>query len=270
MSIFIELFYTDDIQMFYSNVNNFKEVAGYTIDGVWYPRVTKILEIKAKPALYFYYGEAESYKAAQDATKKSAEEGTLIHETVEKLFVGEKPDIPPSIAPAVHETIKFLENNDIQIDKENVERRIVHKDERYAGTIDTLALIDGKFGVLDIKTSQAIYRDYNLQTAAYMGQLTKEFKSLETRWILRIDQQKTCLVCGAMLRTKGGKDKIKAKNISASKVCEAGEHEWSDLKGIVEMKEFPYWKNDYEAFLSAKKLWEWENEYMLKQAGYLS
>ena len=31
----------------YSNIENFKEKAGYEIDGIWYPRVTKIVNIKA-------------------------------------------------------------------------------------------------------------------------------------------------------------------------------------------------------------------------------
>ncbi|MBI5401525.1 hypothetical protein HZB05_01720, partial [Candidatus Wolfebacteria bacterium] len=47
------------------------------------------------------------------------------------------------------------------------------------------------------------------------------------------------------------------------------EHEWSDLTGEIELKEFPYWQEDFKAFLAAKKLWEWENEYWLKQADYL-
>ena len=91
-----------------------------------------------------------------------------------------------------------------------MEKQIVHFDERYAGTLDALALIDGKFGVLDIKTSQAIYRDYNLQTAAYMAAVQNEHKNIQTRWILRIDQIKTCFDCGATLRQKRrpGKNKI--------------------------------------------------------------
>ena len=32
----------------YKDANDFKEKSGYTIDGVWYPRVTKIVTIKVK------------------------------------------------------------------------------------------------------------------------------------------------------------------------------------------------------------------------------
>lgn len=250
----------------FKNVEGFKEKCGYEIDGKWYPRVTKIVEIKAKPALYYFYGEAASYKSAKEITEKSAEEGTLIHEVTEKFLVGENPEIPPAIRPAVQSFLNFLEEKSIQVDKEFVEKRIFHPEHRYAGTIDTLALIDGKFGVLDIKTSQAIYRDYNLQTSAYIEALLSELPNLETRWILRIDQIHTCLKCGATMRPKGGRNKIRR---GRSSPCLETEHPWSDLTGKVELQEFPFWKEDFEAFLGAKKLWEWENRRWLKEAKYL-
>lgn len=252
---------------YFRDEQSFKDACGYEIDGKWFPRVTKILDIKSKPALYRYYGDAKSYKAAQETTEKSAAEGTLVHEAVEKIFVGEKPLVDPSIAPAVTAFQEFLEKNHMQVDAENVERRIVNYDHRYAGTIDTLALIGGKFGVLDIKTSQAIYRDYNLQTSAYMDALKTDFPSLQTRWILRIDQIKTCFRCGSTLRPKGGREKIRRGRSTA---CPLGMHEWGDLKGVIELQEFPLWKEDFQAFLGAKKLWEWENAGWLERIGYFA
>ncbi len=260
---------------YFKTPEQFKEACGYTIDGIWYPRVTKIVDIKSKPALYRYYGEAASYKAAQESTEKSAKEGTLLHETVEKIFIGESPEIDPSIAPAVKATQEFLSKNLVQIDPEFVEKRIVNHAHRYAGTIDTMALIDGKFGVLDIKTSQAIYRDYNLQTSAYMDALVREYPTLQTRWILRIDQVKTCARCGATLRPKGGREKIRARSFELRDMyrgigaCPNGDHDWGELLGVVELKEFPFWKNDFQAFLAAKGLWEWEHEAWLKKIAYL-
>src|SRR3989344_1124307 len=251
---------------YFTNAEQFKTICGYDIDGKWYPRVTKILDIKSKPALYRFYGAAASYGAARAMTENSAKEGTLIHEITEKIMIGEKPEIPEEIRPAITAFIEFFENNNIHVDKEFVERRIFHPDHRYAGTIDTLALIDGKFGVLDIKNSQAIYRDYNMQTSAYIEALMAEFPTLETRWILRIDQTKDCLKCGGNLRPKGGQDKIRKGK--KGPLC-TDEHEWTPLTGRIELQEFPYWKNDFQAFLGAKQLWEWENEYWLKKVGYL-
>jgi len=253
------------MSMWIKDVEQFKKQSGYMIDGAWYPRVTKIVEIKSKPALNFYYGQAKSYAEAQQQTQKSAEEGTKIHEAVEAIMKGENPEIDRLIVPSVAAFKNFIDFQKIEVIPEHIERRIFHPDERYAGTIDTLATINGKFGVLDIKTSAAIYRDYNMQTAAYLAALGREFPNLSTRWILRIDQAQTCLKCGATLRTKGGREKIK---INGSKKC-GDDHEWSETKGIIELKEFPFWRDDYGAFLAAKKLWEWENDYWLKQAGYL-
>ena len=251
---------------YYKDAESFKEASGYTIDGVWYPRVTKILSIKAKPALYRFYGEAVNFKGAQEITNQSAKEGTLVHEAVEAILLGQKPEIDPSIAPAVAGFVKFLGERNIETSPEWVERRIMHPDHRYAGTIDSLALIDGKFGVLDIKTSQAIYRDYNLQTASYIEALKNQFQNLQTRWILRIDQTQTCLTCGAIRRVKGGREKIRMNGMRPS---HDHEHYWSEIHGDVELQEFPYWQHDFEAFLGAKKLWEWENEFWLKRIGYL-
>lgn len=252
----------------YKDLDAFKEASGYTIDGVWYPRVTKIVTIKSKPALYYYYGEAKSYKAAQEATEQSAKEGTMLHEAVEGLLLGKNPEIPLEVAPAVQSFREFFEKNNIHVTPDLVERRIVNYDHRYAGTVDAIALIGGKLGVLDIKTSQAIYRDYCLQTSAYMDALKSQFKNLQTRWILRIDQIQICNLCGARRRTKGGREKIKLNwRNSKAKNCI---HEWSDMQGEIELQEFPYWQTDFEAFLGAKKLWEWENDVWLKKAGYLS
>ena len=184
----------------FKDINDFKEQCGYTIDGDWYPRVTKIVGIKAKPALYYYYGEAKSYKAAQEVTERSAVEGTMLHEAVEGLLLGKADMIPDEVAPAVRAFQEFSERNHIETSPELVERRIVNRDHRYAGTVDAIARIDGKLGVLDIKTSQSIYRDYNLQTSAYMDALKNEFEDLSTRWILKIDQIQRCVRCGAIRR----------------------------------------------------------------------
>lgn len=247
--------------------NSFKDVNGYVVDGIWYPRVTSIVSIKAKPVLYRFYAELKNYAEGESIKKSSAEEGSLVHETAEAILKNEPVNIDPKIAPSIEALKKFLGQTKIQVDPQYVERQVVNYNERYAGTVDALALINGKFGVLDIKTSQAVYRDYNLQTSAYMAAFQDTLKNLQTRWILRIDQAQVCLKCGATRRTKGGREKVRAPK-NGARQCLSGEHQWSDLQGVVELKEFPYWYDDYQAFLGAKKLWEWENDYWLKKIGY--
>ncbi len=247
----------------------FKEKHGYEIKGIWYPRVTSILSIKSKPALYRYYAELENYQEAERIMSLSADEGTRVHEAIEAILTGKSPTVDEDIKPSVNAFKKFLDTHDITVDPEWVEHRVVNFNDRYAGTLDALALIDGKFGIMDIKTSQGIYRDYNLQTAAYYPPLLEEFRNLQTRWILRVDQDQKCMLCGANRRLKGGREKIRVPypgNGINSKTCN---HEWGDLEGVVQLKEFPYWQDDFQAFLGAKKLWEWEHSPLLKKIGYL-
>jgi len=259
-------------QFDYRSPEQFKEECGYEIDGFWFPRVTKILGIKAKPALYRYYAESGSYAKATAKTKKSAEEGTLVHEVTQAILIGKNPEIPEKIKPSVTAFVEFIDKNNIQVNPEHVELRIVNTDHQYAGTIDMLTLFQGKFGVMDIKTSMGFYRDYNLQTAAYMDALVKDptVNDPQTRWILRIDQIQTCPLCFSTRRLKGGTEKIRKPwpRKPGIKICKDEQHEWGPMKGVVEVKEDPYWKEDFEGFLAAKKLWEWENSHWLKRIGF--
>lgn len=251
----------------YKNLEQFKELCGYEIDGFWYPRVTKIVDIKSKPALYHFYAKMSNFAEGERIKKKSATEGTLIHETVEKLFLGESFDVPLSIKPSIDALQEFLNEKKIHVDPAYVEHRLINYEERYAGTLDAVAMIGGKLGILDIKTSKEIYRDYNLQTSAYLAAMKDIVKGIETRWILRIDQSKKCQNCGAILRSKGGKEQIKIQ--WGNPFMKACTHEWGPLEGRIELKEFPEWHDDFAAFLGAKKLWEWEQVDWLKQVGYL-
>jgi hypothetical protein len=250
---------------YFKDAEAFKEGNGYTINGAWYPRVTRIVSIKSKPGLSNFYNEV-GMAGAKAISEKSAEEGTLVHQVAESIILGEDPEIPQVIEPAMGALRSFLSSKDIEVERDNVERRILHPEHRYAGTIDVIARINGRLGVLDIKTSQAIYRDYNLQTAAYVEALLPEFPEISTRWILRIDQSSRCAVCGANKRVKGGREKVRPPRGGVA----CADHDWLEVEGIVEVQEFPQWKSDFEAFLGAKKLWEWENEWWLKKIGYLS
>ena len=70
-------------RMFYKTLSEFQSSNGYDIEGRWYPRVTAIVGIKAKPALYHFYASQKSFAAAEAMKNKSAEEGTLVHEIIE-------------------------------------------------------------------------------------------------------------------------------------------------------------------------------------------
>jgi len=247
----------------------FKESHGYDMsEGVWYPRVTKIVDIKSKPALYRFYARMGDFAASERMKDRSAKEGTAMHEAAENILLGKVEAFPLLIKPSVDAFFEFISKTPIKAEPAFVERRLRNDEHRYAGTLDAVAEIGGKVGILDIKTSQDIYRDYCLQTAAYFYAVKKDVPELETRWILRIDQSQPCVHCGALLRSKGGRPTVKTKPGNAfMKACK---HEWGPMRGFVELREFPSPESDFEAFLGAKRLWEWEHEEILKQIGYLS
>ncbi len=265
--------------MWYKDINHFKGVCGYDVNGTWYPRVTRILSVKSKPALEHFLKEMGTYESAEEVKNKSATEGTLVHQTIGKLVKGEPDPIPEEIKPALTAFQKLREERGIIFYPEFIEKLVWSGRHRYAGTIDAIGMMDGKFGVIDIKTSTGFYPEYNLQTAAYVSALqeldTKRAlglpRDIETRWILRVDQQRTCRACGATLRVKGGREKIRLfrNGNGNSRACASGQHEWGELKGEVEIREFPSMYRDIKAFIAAKTLWEWDNDYWLKQAGYL-
>jgi hypothetical protein len=242
----------------YASLEEFKERAGYDIGGIWYPRVTSIINIKAKPALYRYYAGMPSFKAADVAKERSAVEGSLVHSTIETILSGKSVEIPESIRPSVEAFLEFRRHHDVTPLK--VEEQIVSREHGYAGTIDILAEVDGVVGVLDIKTGKSIYRDYGLQTAAYIQALRedKDIPPPQTSWILRLDQARPCTVCGATLRTKGGNFRVKGNGV---KGCL---HSWGPMQGIFEFQEVQGYEQNIQAFLAAKRLWEWEHQELLE------
>jgi hypothetical protein len=244
--------------MEYDSLQDFRERAGYDIDGMWYPRVTAIVSIKSKPALYRYYARMPGIRAADEAKERSAAEGALVHDTAEAILRGEHPVIPESIAPSMDAFLEFLRNADVH--PLLVEERVVNRASHYAGTLDLVARVNGVVGVVDIKTSLAVYRDYGLQTAAYRAALD-EAVSLphpETAWVLRLDQRRACELCGARLRTKGGEFRVRGNRNGCL-------HRWGPMQGEFEFVELPHYAHDLRAFLAAKELWEWEHRDYLVQ-----
>ncbi|WKZ27181.1 MAG: hypothetical protein QY311_00265 [Candidatus Paceibacterota bacterium] len=243
----------------YSSIADFRAKAGYEHGGVWYPRVTSILSIKAKPALYAFYGRMPSFAAGKAMTERSAQEGTAVHEAVENILRGKAEEHSPAVLPSVRAFRAFLMAHDVK--PLSIEEPVISNEHHYIGTLDVLAEIDGRVGVLDIKTSKGIYREYGMQTAAYIGAL-KERGTLPdlTSWVIRLDQFKECELCNARMRSKGGMPTVRGGVYTCR-------HEWSPERGEYEFSELPDTQHNFEAFLAAKKLWEWEHAIFLKELG---
>jgi len=238
--------------MEYESLEDFRERAGYIIDGQWFPRVTAIVSIKSKPALLRYYGGMRSFKAADDAKEASAREGTLVHEAVAAIAAGNHAvSVDPLVQPSVDAFNGFLRNN--HVEPLLIEERVRSLEHGYAGTVDMVARVNGVVGVLDIKTGKRVYRDYGMQTAAYVAAAAErsDIEKPTTSWVLRLDQARICEMCGVSLRTKGGTFRVSA----GGKGCT---HRWGAMQGEFEFVELPETDRNMKAFLASKALWEWE------------
>ncbi len=239
----------------YNSIAQFEREAGYEVNGYWYPRVTAILNVKAKPGLYYYYSRQRNYATARRALDKAAREGQSVHDAVEAVLSGSGA-VPPNAEPAAAAFREFLQHH--AVEPECIEERVWSDNHGYAGTLDVLATLNGERGVIDIKTSAAVYPEYYIQTAAYAEALRERGYAVQKRWILRIDQLRPCLMCGARLRTKGGHRTV----IGGDAACD---HQWGPVAGDVELVELDGLEHDLEAFFACKRLWEWEYADWLRQ-----
>lgn len=256
-------------------IEKFKREHGYYLNNIWYPRVTKICEVKSKPALYYFYGQAESFEAANRKKQKAADEGKIIHEIVES-FITNRPIIVPEEYLGIKQAFEdFLKNHSLFSKVEWLEKKVKHSGYRYAGTFDIIGEIDGQFALIDIKTSAMIYDDYRLQTSAYFYALNEEPwildnngrktilpREIERRFVLRIGQKRICQKCGAVKRIRKMGDKIEGGDLNC-------QHEFGEIIGEWELKSFDNHEEDFEGFLHCKGLWEWEYRDYLKEIGYL-
>lgn len=237
----------------------FKSINGYEIEGLWYPRVTSICKVIAKPGLERWLTRQGSPEAMAEKRRKITGFGSLVHNTLEQILMGEDPKIDDSIAPSVNAFNAWYGSHKVRA--LDVERRIVSKKHAYAGNIDVLAEIDGKFGILDIKTADRVWDDHFIQISAYFQAHNEGgLKKAQTYWVLRVDQYEECKNCGAKRRKKGGEWEI--KGFGGNSQCF---HEWSAMRGVCELQEVTDHEFYLETFLTAKKLWEMINRRLLAQ-----
>jgi len=104
-------------------------------------------------------------EAPYKARDKAASLGTSVHETVQAIIMGAPPPKAlPETAPYINQFLRF--EAELRPKFRASEATIFNRTYGYAGTLDTLADIDGKTWVLDYKTG-SVWSDVALQLAAY-------------------------------------------------------------------------------------------------------
>jgi len=142
-------------------------------EGVYYPSVTTILQYMPKNKFFDNWLKDVGHNADL-ILRKAGKEGTQVHEAAEKLVLGEEVTWMDQYGTAKYSQIvwemilKFADFwNTHKPELISTEQFVWSDKYKYAGTADLVVKMDGEVWLLDLKTSNALHRAYDLQLAAY-------------------------------------------------------------------------------------------------------
>lgn len=210
-----------------------------------YLSVTSALGVINKPQLAYWYGQQVYYavaanpsldeKAALAAPYKTSndakERGSTIHTIIEAFKSTEKhiENIPAHIQPYAFAFYDFMRDHNPTMIAQ--EKTVFNDTHRIAGTLDIYCKIGETEMIVDVKTGKDIYQEAGLQLSAYAQMLRSEGKPVKSIAVL---------------------------------LLETG----TDGKPTGKYK-FQTMTEDFDAFLAAKKLYEYVNRERLIKLGYL-
>jgi len=107
--------------------------------------------------------EGQDYRETRD---KAGSIGSAAHAMIEATIRGDPlPPGPPEAHKAFDAYQRWAQQSKIEIVANEIQ--LVSHEYRYGGTPDAIGEIDGRFVLLDWKTSKGVYKNYMLQLAAY-------------------------------------------------------------------------------------------------------
>ena len=236
-------------------IDLFKQKFGYEIEGMWLPRVTAITSMISK----FPFAVRD-----RRGIRERLEWGTEVHEFVGSMMQGSRDaEQDPRLTSIAESLERWRQEYDVTLlaPEHDAERRVHDRELAYAGTVDMVAQVGDKKGLIEIKTGKQLVGEYFLQTAAYFNALVSSNASghtYEARWILRIDQCEECEGCLAKRRRRGYSSFLDG----GLEICN---HQWTAPKAEFEFLELPGYEQDLRAFFAAKELWEWNNRVHLRK-----
>lgn len=166
-----------------------------TSDGMIVPGATTITGLANKPYLVKWANNLglEGINST-DYTNEAAKSGTLAHALVVAHLEKTEPDTSEytktQIDLAENALISFFEWKD-RHDMEVIfcEKPFVSDVMKYGGTVDCYCKLDGKYVLLDFKTSSGIYPEHFCQVSAYAALLREAGHQVDECRILRIGRE---------------------------------------------------------------------------------
>lgn len=166
-------------------------------DGTRVPSVTSIISNLSKPALYHWNNKQGLAGIDTSVTlREEAKTGTLLHcmveaylETGTEYLIEENVYKPEQIQRATHAFNIFKEwAKSHQFEDIKTELTLVSEKEQYGGTIDIYCKCDGKWTLIDLKTSGCVYKDQLLQVTAYKNLLCENEHPVESVMVVSVDK----------------------------------------------------------------------------------
>jgi hypothetical protein len=145
----------------------------YKIGEEFYPSVTTILTHFPKDKFFETWVKDVGHNADL-IIRRAGDEGTEVHKAVEEILAGEELhwidergyfNYNLEVWKMILKFVDFWTTHKPKLLHSEV---FVHSKElRTGGTVDLIVEIDGEVWILDLKTSNAVYKSYEIQTAVY-------------------------------------------------------------------------------------------------------
>lgn len=163
-------------------------------DNVEVPSVTTILKILAKPFLS-KWANIMGFKRQriEDILEEKSEIGTTLHFLIEKylkketvVFTGGRYTGRTLMLMLMNQFLNWYKQHEVE------PILLEHKMscDKFGGTVDFYGKVDGKFTVIDFKTSKKVYGNMFLQISAYVYMLEQQGYQVDQVAILAINTNK--------------------------------------------------------------------------------
>ena len=170
----------------------------YNNEGKEVPSVTTIIALLNKPTLS-KWANAMGFKGRniQDILNNASEIGTMMHECLEKYFLGEKFNLPEEYQKHKPTLLKRLDGFFTWKEKQDslthimLEEKLASDD--FGGTMDFYGELNGEKVILDFKTSGGVYASMFLQLGAYTIMMEERGHQVEAVGILHVTEKGTKL-----------------------------------------------------------------------------
>lgn len=164
-------------------------------DGTIVPGATTIVGQLDKPFLVSWANRlGKEGKDVAEYTKQKAKLGTLIHTIIQSHLLRRELDVSAytddELSCGDKAYLRYLEwEKQHTIEEVEIEKELVSELYKYGGYLDLYCKLDGKYTVIDIKTSKNISIDQEIQVSSYAQLLMENNLPIDNIMILNLGKE---------------------------------------------------------------------------------